>query len=112
MLQQRYRTRPDLRYGMVGHRLLCLSNYNWSPGLGSGHDSIQQAVSLKEGCTELEQDLIDALAQRHSAEARDAADPTVLNMGNSPELNAAFRRSNGASVPKVQRELGCRCSLR
>ncbi|MDA9828868.1 hypothetical protein N9C12_04185 [Candidatus Poseidoniaceae archaeon] len=66
------------------------SNYNWSPGLGSGHDSIQTAVSLKEGCTELECDLIDALAQRHSAEARDAADPTVLNMGNSPELNVAF----------------------
>ena len=22
------------------------SNYNWAPGLGSGHDSIQQAVSL------------------------------------------------------------------
>ena len=66
------------------------SNYNWSPGLGSGHDSIQQAVSLKDGCTELEKDLIDALAQRHSAEARDAADPTVLNMGNSPELNVAF----------------------
>jgi len=66
------------------------SNYNWAPGLGSGHDSIQQAVSLKDGCTELEQDLIDALATRHSAEARDAADPTVLNMGNSPELNVAF----------------------
>tara|TARA_B110001452_G_scaffold120467_1_gene99983 strand:- start:4 stop:1761 length:1758 start_codon:yes stop_codon:yes gene_type:complete len=66
------------------------SSYNWPPGLGSGHDPIQQAVSLKDGCTELEKDLIDALAQRHSAEARDAADPTVLNMGNSPELNVAF----------------------
>ena len=66
------------------------SNYNWAPGLGSGHDSIQTAVSLKDGCTELEQDLIDALATRHSAEARDAADPGVLNMGNSPELNVAF----------------------
>ena len=66
------------------------SNYNCAPGLGSGHDSIQTAVSLKDGCTELEQDLIDALATRHSAEARDAADPSVLNMGNSPELNVAF----------------------
>ena len=34
------------------------SNYNWAPGLGSGHDSIQKAVTLKEGCTELEQDLM------------------------------------------------------
>ena len=66
------------------------SSYNWPPGLGSGHDPIQQAVSLKDGCTELEKDLIDALAQRHSAEARDAADPSVLNMGNDPELNVAF----------------------
>ena len=41
-------------------------------------------------CTELEQDLIRALSTRHSAEARDAADPTVLNMGNDPELNVAF----------------------
>ena len=69
----------------------CLSsNYNWSPGLGSGHDPIQQAMSLRDKCTELEQDLINALAERHSEEARDAADPSVLNMGNSPELNIAF----------------------
>ena len=69
----------------------CLSsNYNWSPGLGSGHDPIQQAMSLRDKCTELEQDLINAIAERHSEEARDAADPSVLNMGNSPELNIAF----------------------
>jgi len=69
----------------------CLSsNYNWTPGLGSGHDPIQQAMTLKDECTELEQDLINALSKRHSAEARDAADPSVLNMGNSVELNIAF----------------------
>ena len=69
----------------------CLSsNYNWTPGLGSGHDPIQQAMKLKDECTELEQDLINALSKRHSAEARDAADPSVLNMGNSVELNIAF----------------------
>jgi len=69
----------------------CLSsNYNWTPGLGSGHDPIQQAMMLKDECTELEQDLINALSKRHSAEARDAADPSVLNMGNSVELNIAF----------------------
>ena len=32
----------------------CLSsNYNLSPGLGSGHDPIQQAMSLRDKCTEL-----------------------------------------------------------
>ena len=39
------------------------SSYNWPPGLGSGHDAIQLAVGLKDGVTEIEKDLIDALAQ-------------------------------------------------
>ena len=69
----------------------CLSSsYNWAPGLGSGYDSIQLALANKDGCTELETDLIDALSLRHTKEARDQMDPTVLNMGNTPELNAAF----------------------
>jgi tetratricopeptide (TPR) repeat protein len=69
----------------------CLSSsYNWAPGLGSGYDSIQLALANKDGCTELEIDLIDALSLRHTKEARDQMDPTVLNMGNTPELNAAF----------------------
>ena len=61
------------------------------PGLGSGHDdAIQAAVALKEHVSELEKDLIDALAARHSAEARDGADPTQLSMGNKPALNVKF----------------------
>ena len=84
----------------------CLSsNYNWTPGLGSGHDPIQKAVSLKDNCTELEQDLIDALSKRHSAEARDSADPTVLNMGNSPELNIAFADAMGPLYNKYKGNL-------
>lgn len=66
------------------------SNYNWAPGLGPGYDAIQQALSTMDNCTELEMDLIRALSFRHSKEARDGADPSVLNMGNTPELNAAF----------------------
>ena len=81
---------PDCAMAWWGIAYCLSSNYNWSPGLGSGHDPIQQAMSLKDKCTELEQDLINALAERHSEEARDAADPSVLNMGNSPELNIAF----------------------
>ena len=69
----------------------CLSSsYNWSAGLGPGYDAIQQAISLKDGCSELEQDLIMALSKRHTKEARDNANPAALNMGNSPELNQAF----------------------
>ena len=69
----------------------CLSSsYNWSAGLGPGYDAIQQAISLKDGCSELEQDLIMALSERHTKEARDNANPAALNMGNSPELNQAF----------------------
>ena len=81
---------PDCAMAWWGIAYWLSSNYNWSPGLGSGHDPIQQAMSLKDKCTELEQDLINALAERHSEEARDSADPSVLNMGNSPELNIAF----------------------
>lgn len=66
------------------------SSYNWPPGLGSGHDSIQAAVSAKQGLSELEQDLIDALAQRHSAEAKASANPAALAMGNDPALNVKF----------------------
>jgi len=81
---------PDCAMAWWGIAYCLSSNYNWSPGLGSGHDPIQQAMSLRDKCTELEQDLINALAERHSEEARDAADPSVLNMGNSSELNVAF----------------------
>ena len=81
---------PKCAMAMWGVAYCVSSSYNWSPGLGSGHDAIQAAVGLKEGLTDLEKDLIDALAQRHSAEARDGADPTKLSMGNKPELNVAF----------------------
>ena len=77
-----------MAYWGIAYRLS--SNYNWAPGLGSGYDAIQQALGVMDHCSELEQDLIRALSKRHTAEARDAADPTVLNMGNSPELNVAF----------------------
>ena len=75
---------------MGGHSHSVSSNYNWKPGLGPGYDAIQQAVALKGNCSELEQDLIDALATRHTKEARDQANPAELNMGNTDELNAAF----------------------
>merc|ERR1712028_235322 len=66
------------------------SSYNWPPGLGSGHDSCEAANGLKEGLSELEVDLIEALATRHSAEAKASAAPAQLKMGNDPELNKAF----------------------
>lgn len=69
----------------------CLSSsYNWPPGLGSGFDAITKAASLKDNASQLEQDLISALATRSSQEARDTADPTKLSFGNKPELNLAF----------------------
>ena len=81
---------PNCAMAWWGIAYCVSSNYNWAPGLGSGHDAIQQAITVMGHCSELEQDLINALSTRHSAEARDAADPSVLNMGNSPELNVAF----------------------
>ena len=81
---------PNCAMAWWGIAYCVSSNYNWAPGLGSGHDAIQQGLSVMGHCSELEQDLIRALSTRHSAEARDAADPASLNMGNSPELNVAF----------------------
>jgi hypothetical protein len=81
------------------------SNYNWPPGLGSGHDAIQLAVGLKDKVSDLEKDLIDALAARHSAEARDAADPTKLSMGNDPKLNAAFAEKMAEVYAKYPEDL-------
>ena len=78
------------------------SNYNWPPGLGSGFDAISAAVGLKEGLTDLEVDLIDALATRHSEEAKNGANPAALSMGNLPELNAAFAVAMKAVYEKVR----------
>ena len=96
---------PDCAMAWWGISYCVSSNYNWAPGLGSGHDSIQQALSVMDGCSELEQDLIKALSTRHSAEARDAADPTVLNMGNSPELNVAFAEAMAPLYEKYSGDL-------
>tara|TARA_Y100001935_G_scaffold162292_1_gene133445 strand:+ start:203 stop:1957 length:1755 start_codon:yes stop_codon:yes gene_type:complete len=96
---------PECAMAWWGIAYCVSSNYNWTPGLGSGHDPIQKAIDLKEGCTELEQDLIVALSKRHSAEARDAADPSVLNMGNSPELNVAFAEAMAPLYDKYDGDL-------
>jgi len=66
------------------------SNYNWPPGLGSGYDAIQQALTLRDKVSRFEVDMIEALAKRSSEATRDAADPAALSMGNTPELNAEF----------------------
>ena len=84
----------------------CLSSsYNWSAGLGPGYDAISQAVSLKDHCSELEQDLIMALSKRHTKEARDNANPAALNMGNSPELNQAFADAMAPLYEKYSEDL-------
>ena len=84
---------PNCAMAWWGIAYCVSSNYNWTPGLGSGYDPIQQALKVMNHCSELEQDLIRALSLRHSVEARDSADPSVLNMGNDPELNIAFAKA-------------------
>ena len=59
-------------------------------GLGSGHDAIQVAVANLDGLTDLEKDLINALAERHSEAAKNSANPAALAMGNDPALNIKF----------------------
>ncbi|CAM9337195.1 unnamed protein product, partial [Hapterophycus canaliculatus] len=63
------------------------SNYNNPAGLFSGFDSIQLALEMiqtDEGgsYSELERDLIEAMATRSSAESKAAVDPTKMALGN------------------------------
>ena len=61
------------------------SNYNFEPGFGSGFDPIQAAVAKvgAEGSpySELERDLIHAMATRSSAESKAAIDPAKFMFG-------------------------------
>ena len=96
---------PDCAMAWWGIAYCVSSNYNWTPGLGSGYDAITEAMKKKDKCTELEQDLINALAERHSKEARDNADPSKLEMGNSPELNIAFANAMAPLYDKYKGNL-------
>lgn len=66
------------------------SNYNFPPGFSSGFDPIQRALEIvqTEGSkySELEIDLIEALATRSSAESKAAVDPAQMNFGEMQEL--------------------------
>lgn len=96
---------PDCAMAWWGIAYCLSSSYNWSAGLGPGYDAISQAVSLKDHCSELEQDLIMALSKRHTKEARDNANPAALNMGNSPELNQAFADAMAPLYEKYRGDL-------
>ena len=96
---------PNCAMAWWGIAYCVSSNYNWAPGLGSGYDAIQQALAVMGHCTDLEQDLITALSTRHTKEARDSADPSVLNMGNSPELNIAFAEAMAPIYEKYKGDL-------
>ena len=71
--------------GVIGPAYGLSSNYNFEPGFGSGFDYIQAAVAMigREGSpySELERDLIHALATRSSAEAKAAINPAHMNFG-------------------------------
>lgn len=67
------------------------SNYNCPPGISNGFDPIQRALTIvrdEEGSkyTELERDLIEALATRSSAESKDAVDPANFAFGERSEI--------------------------
>lgn len=76
----------SLPFGDRSAAAYCLSsNYNFPPGLGSGFDAIQAAMANvhTDGAkfSELEKDLIEALAVRSSQETRDAVDMATMFLG-------------------------------
>lgn len=69
------------------------SNYNCPPGISNGFTPIQRALAMVRGgegskYTELERDLIEALATRSSAESKDAIDPAKFAFGERSETAA------------------------
>ena len=92
---------PNCAMAWWGIAYCVSSNYNWAPGLGSGHDAIQQAISVMGHCTELEQDLIVALSKRHSAEARDAGLPRDALHGARAPVVAHLRGRLRRLAPRL-----------
>jgi len=103
--QQVLKEDPNCMMAWWGIAYSLSSSYNWPPGLGSGHDAIQMAVAGKDKVSELEKDLIDALAQRHSEAAKNGADPTKLSMGNDPALNIKFANAMAQVYAKYPKDL-------
>lgn len=75
------------------------SNYNNPTGFASGFDPIQRALKMiqsDDGGTysELERDLIEAMAARSSAESKAAVDITKMAFGSvGPQFVASFQHS-------------------
>ncbi|CAM9209249.1 unnamed protein product [Scytosiphon promiscuus] len=86
------------------------SNYNNPAGLSSGFDPIQIALKIVQtdkggSYSELERDLIEAMATRSSAESKAAADPTKMAFGNTPELNKNFSDAMSRLYDKYNSDL-------
>lgn len=67
------------------------SNYNSPLGISSGFDPIQRALEIvqtdRSKFSELEIDLIEAMATRSSAESKDAFNPAEMNFGEPYKLS-------------------------
>ena len=78
------------------------SNYNFEPGFGSGFDPIQTAVAKvdAEGSpySELERDLIHAMATRSSAESKAAVDPAKLMFGELSVIGVCSGRASAGAA--------------
>lgn len=90
--------RTSLVCYMVAHTAYAVSsNYNFLPGLSSGFEPIQHALQMiqAEGSkySELEVDLVEAMATRSSAESKAAMDPTHMNFGERVESCKPYGRA-------------------
>eukprot|EP00752_Nemacystus_decipiens_P005024 g4564.t1 len=85
---------PDCAMAWWGIALAGSSNYNFPTGRSSGFDPIQRALEIAQAkaskFSELEMDLIEAMATRSSAESKAAFNPAEMNFGNTPELNQSY----------------------
>lgn len=83
------------------------SNYNFEPGFGSGYDTMQQAVIAVDGedaqYSDIEKDLIRALAHRSSAESKAAVNPAEMFFGKLDPLSilVPVYRVSGGNLAKA-----------
>ena len=85
-------------------------HYNMPCGLGSGYPAISAAMEkLDSGITELEKDLIRAMAKRSSKESHEAVDPSKMFFGTTDDENRAYADAMKKMATKYPENIDVKC---
>ena len=84
-------------------------HYNFIPGLGSGYPAISAAMEKLDSVTELEKDLIRALATRSSKESHEKVNPDEFFFGTTEDENKAYADAMGKMAMKYPKNMDVKC---